>query len=141
MCLAVLCVAIAAQEDRIRVETKYGAVDGQTFLLHTGNSVNAFLSIPFAKPPLGDLRYEECIYFHFFLCTHIYTVPNRTHSYTALSEIWNRIVGKKLLRTSRYHALFFLLMWSLQILLFGPLDSLVQRRSTECQLCEDSAHI
>ena len=33
----------------------------------------------------------------------------------------------------------FLLMWCLQILLFGLRDSLVQRRSAECQIiCEDN---
>ena len=30
-------------------------------------------------------------------------------------------------------------MWGLQILLIGLWDSLVQRRSTECQLCDDNA--
>ena len=59
--------------------------------------------------------------------------------HTALSEISNRIVGKILRHTIWYHALFYfrLMMWGLQILLFCPRDSLVWRRSMECQLCED----
>ena len=68
-------------------------------------------------------------YFEFDLLS-IHIVPDRTHSHyhTALSEISNRIVGEILLRT------IFFSMCSLQILLF----SLVQRRSTESQMCEDN---
>ena len=47
------------QDDFVRVETKYGAVDGQSFLLQSGNVINAFLAIPYARPPLGDLRWRE----------------------------------------------------------------------------------
>ena len=35
----------------------------------------------------------------------------------------------------------FLLMWGLQILLFGLQDSTLRRRSSECQLCEDNGCI
>ena len=31
-------------------------------------------------------------------------------------------------------------MWGLQILLFGLGDSLVQRQSTKCKLCEDNVY-
>lgn len=45
----------------IQVETVYGTVEGRTIELidewHAGISVNTFYSIPFAKPPLGDLRF------------------------------------------------------------------------------------
>ena len=63
--------------------------------------------------------------------------PNRTHTYrhTALFEISNRTVGN----ITMHHLIsctIFLLMWDLQILLFGLWDSLVWRRSTEYQLCE-----
>ena len=69
-------------------------------------------------------------------------VLDRKHScrHIALSEISNRIVGKILLRTIWCHAFFFLLMWGLQMLLFGLQDSLVWRRSTECQLYENNEH-
>ena len=70
-------------------------------------------------------------------------VPHRMHSchHTALSEILNSIEGKY------YYTLYiwyhmctiFLLMQGLWVLLFGPWDSLVQKRYMGCQLCEDNA--
>ena len=53
-------------------------------------------------------------------------------------EFLNRIVGKILLHTHLISSTVFLLMWGLQILLFGLWDRLVQGRSTERQLCEDN---
>ena len=76
------------------------------------------------------------------ICTKALTdiVLNRTHSccHTALSTISNRIVGNI---TTHHLILYtiFLPMWGLQILLFGLWNSLVQRQSMECQLCEDNA--
>ena len=71
-----------------------------------------------------------------------FIVLDSTHSYhhTALSEVLNRIVGKHITTHYLIVCTIFLLMWDLQILLFGPQDSLVQRRSMECQqlLCEDN---
>ena len=55
---------------------------------------------------------------------------NALLSHTALSEISNSIVGKKLLCT------IFLSMWGIQILLFRQRDSLGWRWSTECRMCE-----
>ena len=45
----------------VTVETKYGPVEGLTIPLHTGNSVNSFLAIPFAKPPVGELRWRVSV--------------------------------------------------------------------------------
>lgn len=45
----------------VQVETKYGTVEGDTLLLvdsyHAGIEVNTFLSIPFARPPVDELRF------------------------------------------------------------------------------------
>ena len=41
----------------VLVKTKYGLVDGHTVKLHTGKIINSFLGIPFAKPPIGNLRF------------------------------------------------------------------------------------
>ena len=45
----------------VQVETEYGTVEGDTLVLvdpyHEGIAVNTFLSIPFARPPVGDLRF------------------------------------------------------------------------------------
>ena len=42
----------------VEVDTKYGAVEGKTVELHNGISINSFLGIPFAKAPVGDLRWQ-----------------------------------------------------------------------------------
>ena len=75
----------------------------------------------------------------------IFIVLDRTHTccHTALSEI---SIGNKGCEknTTTHHLIsrtIFLPMWGLQILLFGLRDSLVWRRSTEWQLCEDNEHI
>ncbi|NXK93471.1 SASB hydrolase, partial [Formicarius rufipectus] len=42
------------------VETKYGRVRGYQFAVEAAErSVNVFLGLPFAKPPLGPLRFSE----------------------------------------------------------------------------------
>jgi carboxylesterase type B len=51
-----LLVALATAK-AVTVETKYGKVQGQSHLLHDGSEVNSFLAIPFAKPPVGELRF------------------------------------------------------------------------------------
>ena len=63
------------------------------------------------------------------------------HSYrhSALSEISNRIVEKNITAYYLISCAIFLPMRGLQILLCGLRDSLVQRQSMECQLCEDNA--
>ena len=47
-------------------------------------------------------------------------------------------MGKMLLHTHLISSTIFLLMWGLQILLFGLWDGLVRGRSRECQLWEDN---
>jgi len=40
------------------VETTYGKVDGNTVTLDDGTTVNSWYGIPFAKPPVDQLRFE-----------------------------------------------------------------------------------
>ena len=58
--LVVTLVAISAAVKAavVRVDTVYGPVDGQTIALEDGTRVNSFYGIPFAKPPVGDLRWR-----------------------------------------------------------------------------------
>ena len=58
--LVVTLVAIlaAVKAAIVRVDTVYGPVDGQTITLEDGTEVNSFYGIPFAKPPVGDLRWR-----------------------------------------------------------------------------------
>ena len=64
-------------------------------------------------------------------------VPDKRAPITIqLSEVSNRIVVKILQLTIWYHVpFFFRYVWFTNIVVIK--DSLVQRRSTECQLCED----
>ena len=40
------------------VRTKFGDLEGFQFTLSTGRTAEIFLGIPYAKPPIGDLRFE-----------------------------------------------------------------------------------
>lgn len=42
----------------ILADTEYGAVRGTEMISALGSSFNAFLGIPFAEPPIGDLRFK-----------------------------------------------------------------------------------
>uniref|UniRef100_A0A1I7Y4Z0 Carboxylic ester hydrolase n=1 Tax=Steinernema glaseri TaxID=37863 RepID=A0A1I7Y4Z0_9BILA len=41
------------------VETPYGPVEGFELALEDGRTANIFLGIPYAKPPIGELRFEH----------------------------------------------------------------------------------
>ncbi len=60
--LLVILTFLAQQSSAVQVETKYGTVEGLTEILvddyHNGIELNTFYSIPFARPPVGDLRFE-----------------------------------------------------------------------------------
>nr|BAE94685.1 juvenile hormone esterase [Psacothea hilaris] len=55
--LLVLCNAVFAKEDPI-VETKYGIVEGKTAYSISGRPFYSFQGIPYAKPPLDNLRFK-----------------------------------------------------------------------------------
>uniref|UniRef100_A0A914QIF1 Carboxylic ester hydrolase n=1 Tax=Panagrolaimus davidi TaxID=227884 RepID=A0A914QIF1_9BILA len=40
-------------------ETEYGKISGKLFILPDGKITNVFLGIPFAKPPINELRFEK----------------------------------------------------------------------------------
>ncbi|KAJ7421774.1 Fatty acyl-CoA hydrolase precursor, medium chain [Pitangus sulphuratus] len=53
-------LATGQRAEQPEVETKYGRVRGFQFKVDTAErSVNVFLGLPFAKPPLGSLRFSE----------------------------------------------------------------------------------
>lgn len=43
------------------VNTVYGPVDGNTVTLDDGTIINSWYGIPFAAPPIGNLRFEVYI--------------------------------------------------------------------------------
>ena len=58
--LLVICVTVQG----IDVQTEYGTVRGHTVTVtledQSQKVINSFLSIPFAAPPIGNLRFEVC---------------------------------------------------------------------------------
>lgn len=53
-----LAHCLALTQAKPEVETEYGRVRGQTIQLDDLSLVNSFKGIPFAQPPVGDLRFE-----------------------------------------------------------------------------------
>ena len=39
------------------VSTKYGPIEGISVPIHTGQIIDSFMAVPYAKPPVGDLRF------------------------------------------------------------------------------------
>lgn len=57
-CLFSLVVALMAASTSAKiVDTLYGQVDGNTVTLDDGKVVNSWYGIPYARPPVGDLRF------------------------------------------------------------------------------------
>lgn len=57
--LAILVATLVGQATGRHVDTIYGTVDGNTVVLDTGFSVDSFYGIPYARPPVGDLRFAN----------------------------------------------------------------------------------
>jgi len=57
--LALSSLCSAATHDPLVVSTKSGKVRGKTVSSATGIEVDAWYSIPYARPPLGDLRFRH----------------------------------------------------------------------------------
>jgi len=59
--VSALTLQLALLADSQTVETEYGPVRGQTLPVYMNDgeySITSFLGIPYAKPPVGDLRFE-----------------------------------------------------------------------------------
>lgn len=51
-------VSLWSVEAQVAVDTKYGPVEGHPVPMTDGRSINSFLGIPFAKPPVLELRWQ-----------------------------------------------------------------------------------
>ena len=40
------------------VNTKYGLVEGISVPIHTGQIIDSYMAVPYARPPVGDLRFR-----------------------------------------------------------------------------------
>ncbi|CAD5223852.1 unnamed protein product [Bursaphelenchus okinawaensis] len=56
ICISLLCLYTTASPV---VETKVGTIEGFEHKVINGQSVDIFLGIPYAKPPVGELRFER----------------------------------------------------------------------------------
>ncbi|KAG7176035.1 juvenile hormone esterase-like [Homarus americanus] len=58
--MGVVAVGVVAEEEQPRVVTPWGTFLGKSYTsAREGRQVYAFTGIPYAKPPLGDLRFRE----------------------------------------------------------------------------------
>lgn len=57
-----------------RVRIKQGELEGTLEKLTTGDTYVSFKGVPYAKPPIGDLRFRVCEYFmvYFFILYSIF---------------------------------------------------------------------
>ena len=54
--LPLLALQVSAQGPI--VDTTYGPVQGVDVTLNSGNVIQTFMGVPYARPPVGDLRFE-----------------------------------------------------------------------------------
>ena len=58
-CLA--CQLVSANSEFVEVDTSVGRIRGAVKLLEDGKKVNQYFGIPYAKPPIGELRWKETV--------------------------------------------------------------------------------
>ncbi|KAF2901296.1 hypothetical protein ILUMI_04894, partial [Ignelater luminosus] len=56
--LITLCVNINGLDEAPKVTVDQGALKGKFWKTRRGREFSAFLSIPYAEPPIGDLRFK-----------------------------------------------------------------------------------
>ena len=62
--LSVLCLCflhVAAGNGFVEVDTSVGRIRGHVHELEDGKKVNQYFGIPYAKPPVGELRWKETV--------------------------------------------------------------------------------
>ena len=56
--LGLLATVTFGQDSNPVVITEFGPVEGLSIPIHTGDVIDSFLGIPFARAPVGELRFE-----------------------------------------------------------------------------------
>ena len=59
-----------AQDGDPEVDTVYGTVRGKAISLSSGSVIDAYLGIPYAKAPVGNLRFEVMFFIEMKLCMY-----------------------------------------------------------------------
>lgn len=71
-------------------QTKYGKIRGRRLALVDGKEINAFLGVPFARPPLGELRFKVISYFGFKILVFInFKKPEPPEPWTTVLDTRN----------------------------------------------------
>ena len=58
MMVSLLATLTLGQDSNPVVMTEFGPVEGLSIPIHTGDVIDTFLGIPFARAPVGELRFE-----------------------------------------------------------------------------------
>lgn len=58
MMVALVAAVCGSSEERLVVETEDGSISGVREYSTKGRAYYSFLSIPYAKPPVGELRFQ-----------------------------------------------------------------------------------
>uniref|UniRef100_A0A1B0D935 Carboxylesterase type B domain-containing protein n=1 Tax=Phlebotomus papatasi TaxID=29031 RepID=A0A1B0D935_PHLPP len=54
-----ICMVSGRTSDELKVKLSHGGVVvGRHLVSHDGNGIRAFMGIPYAEPPLGNLRFR-----------------------------------------------------------------------------------
>lgn len=56
-CLTPILALLVLVQCQVDVDIEYGTIRGQEITLDDGKVVVSFKGVPFAKPPVGDLRF------------------------------------------------------------------------------------
>lgn len=80
--------------DPPRVRTSLGWVEGKWVPADGANRAKAFLGIPFAKPPLGSLRFQvSLVYFYLQFILFFVTIFKNLNIYANLEAATSRSLG------------------------------------------------
>lgn len=55
---SVLCMNVVCIMGHVFMETKLGILKGTTMMSRNGRKFKAFMGVPYAKPPIGLLRFQ-----------------------------------------------------------------------------------
>ena len=56
--VGLLATVTFGQDSNPVVMTEFGPVQGLSIPIHTGDVIDSFLGIPFARAPVGELRFQ-----------------------------------------------------------------------------------
>lgn len=60
--VTILCAesGLARTSESLKVKINSGSLVGRHLTTHNGQPIRAFMGIPYAQPPVGELRFKVC---------------------------------------------------------------------------------